>query len=302
MQRTRADPEAEPRSPVHRLWSGDLFRVGEFRAAPSHPRFRDSGPMRGSNIVFPRTNLRIRWAEGGFRWSDPAVINLYNDGDEYERAAVAPEGDRSFWIELRPGLLETLQIPREAGAGMDPAHPWLRRQVPSDPKLFLEMRRLIVALRGQGIAAYPQEPLWVEERGMLLLGGVFESLVALADRPRRIPGHPSTALVEAARERLASRVSKPLSLAELARDLGYSSYHLARTFRAGTGTTLHRYRLSLRLHRAVDRLLDGEDDLTNLAFDLGFSSHSHFSATFRRHLDSTPSAARLGRTGLGRTR
>jgi AraC-like DNA-binding protein len=33
-------------------------------------------------------------------------------------------------------------------------------------------------------------------------------------------------------------------------------------------------------------------DLTALAFDLGFSSHSHFSAAFRRAFGCTPSAFR----------
>ena len=36
------------------------------------------------------------------------------------------------------------------------------------------------------------------------------------------------------------------------------------------------------------------DDLTELAMDLGFSSHSHFSARFRRAFGLTPSEFRRG--------
>ena len=36
----------------------------------------------------------------------------------------------------------------------------------------------------------------------------------------------------------------------------------------------------------------GERDLSRLALDLGYSSHSHFTAAFRRSFDVPPSAAR----------
>jgi len=47
--------------------------------------------------------------------------------------------------------------------------------------------------------------------------------------------------------------------------------------------------LRLRLARALD-LLAKYDDLTTLALDLGFSSHSHFSAQFRMIYGYSPSA------------
>jgi AraC family transcriptional regulator len=36
----------------------------------------------------------------------------------------------------------------------------------------------------------------------------------------------------------------------------------------------------------------GERELTAVAFDLGFSSHSHFTASFRRTFGAAPSALR----------
>ena len=50
---------------------------------------------------------------------------------------------------------------------------------------------------------------------------------------------------------------------------------------------LYRYQLRLRLARAL-HLLGHYDDLTALGLDLGFSSHSHFSATFRKAYGRTP--------------
>ena len=46
--------------------------------------------------------------------------------------------------------------------------------------------------------------------------------------------------------------------------------------------TITRYRHALRLRIALDRLPDC-DDLTDLALDLGYSSHSHFTRAFRDH-------------------
>jgi AraC-like DNA-binding protein len=55
--------------------------------------------------------------------------------------------------------------------------------------------------------------------------------------------------------------------------------------------------LRLRLARALD-LLARHDDLTTLSLDLGFSSHSHFSAAFRQAYGRSPSEFR--QSALGR--
>lgn len=97
--------------------------------------------------------------------------------------------------------------------------------------------------------------------------------------------------VEAAKELLAARFTEPLHLDEVARIAGVSPYHLCRIFRQDTGDTLRRYRLRLRLRAAIQRVLGGED-LSRLAQELGFASHSHFSAAFRREFGTSPSQFR----------
>jgi AraC-like DNA-binding protein len=56
--------------------------------------------------------------------------------------------------------------------------------------------------------------------------------------------------------------------------------------------TLHRYRIQLRLRRALERLRDPGTELTGLAYELGFSSLSHFSDSFRSTFGVPPSALR----------
>jgi AraC family transcriptional regulator len=83
-----------------------------------------------------------------------------------------------------------------------------------------------------------------------------------------------------------------VSLGRLARLLGVTAPHLARCYRAATGRTLHERLTSLRMANAMDRLAKGSVDLTELALDLGFSSHSHFTAAFRQHVGMPPRAYR----------
>jgi AraC family transcriptional regulator len=59
-------------------------------------------------------------------------------------------------------------------------------------------------------------------------------------------------------------------------------------FQQVEGMPLYRYQPRLRLARALD-LLAQYDDLTSLSLDLGFSSHSHFSAAFREAYGRSPS-------------
>ena len=64
--------------------------------------------------------------------------------------------------------------------------------------------------------------------------------------------------------------------------------YLTQVFQQVEGIPLYRYQLRLRLARALD-LLDRYHDLAALALDLGFSSHSHFSAAFRQAYGRAPS-------------
>jgi AraC family transcriptional regulator len=97
--------------------------------------------------------------------------------------------------------------------------------------------------------------------------------------------------VEDAKALLAQRLCDPLGLAYFARQTGVSPFHMCRAFRALTGSTLHAYRNRLRLKHSLERVAGGES-LLDLALDLGYSSHSHFTAAFRRLFGTTPSRVR----------
>jgi AraC-like DNA-binding protein len=94
-------------------------------------------------------------------------------------------------------------------------------------------------------------------------------------------------LVDRAKLVLSSDLGRRWTLAEVAAHAGASPVYLTQMFQQVDGLPLYRYQMRLRLARALD-LLGDYFDLTGLALDLGFSSHSHFSAAFKQAYGQTP--------------
>jgi AraC-like DNA-binding protein len=128
-------------------------------------------------------------------------------------------------------------------------------------------------------------PLEVEETGVHVLSHILRYSREIRGfvRGSRIPGQ-----IEMAKAVLLSHPERNWSLASLARAVECSPFHLTRMFREHVGVPLHRYQLHTRLAAAMDFLLETDRDLTTIALDLGFSSHSHFTASFKRLTGFTP--------------
>jgi AraC-like DNA-binding protein len=81
-------------------------------------------------------------------------------------------------------------------------------------------------------------------------------------------------------------------LADVGQALGVSPVYVTDVFRQVEGTPFYRYALRQRLEGAV-RLLPGyQGDLSALALELDFASHSHFTTAFRRAFGCTPALFR----------
>jgi AraC-like DNA-binding protein len=169
-----------------------------------------------------------------------------------------------------------------------------------DADTYLLQRRLFAAAsrsqacreRAPGAQASRwADPLYVEETVYELLDRVLAAAYASGWTPYR-RRRAVDDLAAAACQVVGRRFREQLTVADIAADVGCSRYHLCRTFKTSTGTTLHAYRDQLRLRSALNDLERTNVDLTRLALDLGYSSHSHFTASFRRAFGVTPSAAR----------
>ena len=95
-------------------------------------------------------------------------------------------------------------------------------------------------------------------------------------------------LVDRVKLVLASDLARRWTLADIAAEVRGSPVYLTQVFQQVEGLPLYRYQLRLRLARALD-LLGEYENLTSLGLDLGFSSHSHFTAAFRQMYGRSPS-------------
>lgn len=87
---------------------------------------------------------------------------------------------------------------------------------------------------------------------------------------------------------IESGLDQPLSLAELASDLGLSEYHFARMFRVSFGTPPHAWITLRRMNRARGLLAEGKLALADIAAECGFGSAAHLANRFRDTTGITP--------------
>jgi AraC-like DNA-binding protein len=95
-----------------------------------------------------------------------------------------------------------------------------------------------------------------------------------------------------ARDTMDRSYAQPLDIPALARIAHVSEAHFIRTFRATFGETPHRYLQRRRVERAMFLLVQTDRSVTEICFDVGFSSLGTFSRTFRAVVGSSPSEYR----------
>jgi AraC-like DNA-binding protein len=105
--------------------------------------------------------------------------------------------------------------------------------------------------------------------------------------------------MERVKEAIAVAPSHKWSVERLARLANLSPFHLCHVFRQMVGTSIYDYVLQERLAQSLDAVLDGDDNLTAIALDAGFASHSHFTARFRGFFGCTPAHLRRTATAAG---
>ncbi|RDJ05756.1 helix-turn-helix domain-containing protein [Rhizobium grahamii] len=88
------------------------------------------------------------------------------------------------------------------------------------------------------------------------------------------------------------RISRPISLEDLAALVRLSTSYFAASFKTSFGMTPHSYVVSRRVEHAKRRMLTSNASLCEIALDCGLADQSHLSRVFRRATGTTPSAWR----------
>lgn len=278
----------------HKLYESPLLRVQDYQCRACQGGAGAEEECGENNIVLLR-NGTFRQHFGSR--SVTATVNqtvFFSKDSTYRISHPGECGDRGTVLSTSRRVLN--DIVRELDPSIDehPDRPFPFVSGPCDNTLFLRHRELVQRL--EAAATTPLEPLWAEVTTLQLMADVLELAFQRHDFPpqRKRSGTKSdhAERVEAVKTYLAADLKQRFTLDDIARVVGVSPFHLARMFQQHTGTPVHRYLMQLRLREALERLMDGADDLTSLALDLGFSSHSHFTDSFRREFGYSPSAAR----------
>lgn len=90
-----------------------------------------------------------------------------------------------------------------------------------------------------------------------------------------------------------SHLHEDLSLEKIAEVGMYSSFHFHRIFKLITGETLQNYIIRKKIEKSAFYLSVKKDiEIKEIYLDLGFSNHSVFSKTFKKHYGIAPSSFR----------
>jgi AraC-like DNA-binding protein len=94
------------------------------------------------------------------------------------------------------------------------------------------------------------------------------------------------------RDRIDREYAQPLDVEVLARGAHMSAGHLSRQFRAAFGESPYSYLMTRRIERAMALLRRGDLSVTDVCFEVGFSSLGTFSTRFTELVRVAPSVYR----------
>ncbi|WP_095199722.1 helix-turn-helix transcriptional regulator [Mesorhizobium carmichaelinearum] len=229
-----------------------------------------------THLVFPYRGVFVRHVGRNDAVAEANQLLFFNEAEPYRVSHPVEGGDACLDLVIEEGQLRELTPKGQLRSSGVLGFRRQRRRI--DPRA-----QALVALLRHSLRRNVAETLETETLALTLVRrslGERTSHVAGAS-----PGRQK--LVDRAKLVLASDLSRRWTLAEIAAEVGVSPVYLTQMFQQVEAMPLYRYHLRLRLARALD-LLGRYDNLTTLGMDLGFSSHSHFSASFRQVYGRTP--------------
>ena len=233
-----------------------------------------------TTLVFPYRGVFVRHLGHDQAVAEANQVLFFNAREGYRVSHPVPGGDASLSITIREPLLSELAPHALVRGGGDIAFQKQRLRIDARTQALVAMLR-------HSLRRKIAQPLEAESLALTLVQR------ALGPRTAHAPGATAgrQRLVDRAKLVLASDLARRWTLAQIAAEVRCSPVYLTQVFQQVEGLPLYRYQLRLRLARALD-LLAQYDDLAALSLDLGFSSHSHFSAAFRSAYGWSPSEFR----------
>jgi AraC family transcriptional regulator len=273
-------PENVPEFAVHSLLNTPTVTIRDTLCLGSCSHQSVEECTATTQLVFPYRGVYVRHVGHHQSVAEANQVLFFNAAEGYRISHPVPGGDGSLTLVISEALLHEIAPPSSLQDVTALAFRQHRLRI--DPRA-----QVLVALLRHSLRHKIAEPLEAESLALTLVQR------ALGPRTTHAAGASvgRQRLVDRVKLVLASDLMRRWTLAEIAAEVRGSPVYLTQVFQQVEGLPLYRYQLRLRLARALD-LLGQYDDLTALSLDLGFSSHSHFSAAFREAYGRSPSEFR----------
>lgn len=284
-----------PEHQIRALFQSDMVQVEDYRCPGTDVSHSDEECAERHEIVLLRSGAFVRYDSFGECVADVNHILFFHKNQPYQIAHPVPGGDRSTIFGIHISTLQDMMRSYNPAVNDRPDRPFsVTHAVVDTQQRLIQYQLLQAAFRGG-------DKLEIEEQILMLLAQVIRHAHHLSSRASK--HSPATAclhheIVDHIKVTLSRRFAEKIDLSQLAAAVSVSPYFLCRIFKDETRLSIHQYLVRLRLMNALEHIAEQPgDSLAQIALDLGFSSHSHFSTAFLREFGMTPSAFRFNVTG-----
>jgi AraC family transcriptional regulator len=265
-------------------WSGLLL---EHHRITEHRQFYSALQVPVPHLALVLSGQgEARWRARGYpimsAWTPGTIVYL---DKEYELKSVellGPPRDHLI-IEIDEPKIASFMHGDAEGLHLN----LVQHAVGADP----QAAALMQAMHAEIEAGCPTGRLYAESLSVALLAHLSCRYAAKSTpAPRCDATRFSHAQLEQLIDYIHENLATQLHLAELARLVDLSVYHLCRRFKQTMGITPYQYIQRLRTERAKALLVVRRKSMsiTDIALSTGFGSHSHFTAVFHRVTGMSP--------------
>jgi len=203
--------------------------------------------------------------------------------EDVHRLRMNPKGSRLYWIFLK--------LPRrgEPLLGLDLAETkWLVQALKSLPRKAFAAPTTVGACYERLFEVLDDEEARSVSRRLKLRAAAVQLLIALAEAGASATEADEDVRFRALVDKMRREPTKAFSMAEVTQALGCSPNTVRTRFRKYTGLSPQSFMMKCRIRKAEDLIRKGKLSVTDIAYELGFSSSQNFAIRFRQETGRSP--------------
>jgi AraC-like DNA-binding protein/ligand-binding sensor protein len=187
------------------------------------------------------------------------------------------------------GFLQTGQILRKKAS---------EAQIARTAKLIAEWGLEINAQQLAGLYANTKVLSPQQYDAMVQLLSIFAEHISLVSNQLLVQQHNSEPpVITRAKEFIQENQAEELSLGQVAKAVNTSTFHFCKMFKKATGLNFTDYVSRVRVEKAKNLLLNPNLRISEIAYEVGFQSLTHFNRVFKRINGQSPTEYRLQLAG-----